>query len=221
MSQSPPLPDPLSDPDLPLVRRARAGDFGAFEELVGRYERHVYTLARRIVGVEADAEEVVQETFLSLVEHLADFAGQSAFKTWLVRIATNHALKVLRRRRTHPEVSLDGPAGAEDDAGPLPHPEFIAPWRDDPADLAQDHETRRLLDQAVGELDEKYRVVFVLRDVEGLSTEETANAVGISEANVKVRLLRARLMLRERLTRVLGDQGRRVEGHRHEAEGGK
>jgi len=210
MTQSP----PAVDPDLALVRRAVAGDYGAFEELVARHDRSLYTLARRIVGSAADAEEVVQETLLSVVEHLGDFAGQSTFRTWLVRIATNHALKVLRRRRTHPVVS----AGIDDDER-LPHPHYIAPWRKSPDEIAQDHETRELLADAIDRLDEKYRVVFVLRDVEGLSTEETAQALGISEANTKVRLLRARLMLRERLTSAFGDRARQVtSAHEHEAE---
>lgn len=205
---------PAVDLDLPLVRRARAGSYEAFEELVGRYERYVYTLALRVVRDRQDAEEVVQETFLSLVEHLKDFREHSTFRTWLVRIATNHALKVLRRRRSHREVRLD--IAGSDERRALPRPEFIAPWRDEPMHLAQMRETRRLLTEATDVLGEKYRLVFLLRDVEGLSTEQTAEALGITEANVKVRLLRARLMLRERLTRALGDPAQRVQpDHRH------
>ena len=205
---------PDADPDLPLVRRARAGRYEAFEQLVARYERYVYTLALRVVRDRQDAEEVVQETFLSVVEHLKDFLEHSTFRTWLVRIATNHALKVLRRRRSHPEVRLDLADPAERRA--LPRPEFIAPWRDEPLHLAQERETQRLLTEATDGLDEKYRLVFLLRDVEGLSTEQTAEALGITKANVKVRLLRARLMLRERLTRALGDPDRGVRAnHRH------
>jgi RNA polymerase sigma-70 factor (ECF subfamily) len=206
MPQSP----PVADPDLPLVRRAVAGDYQAFEALLARHDRFLYTLARRIVGNATDAQEVVQETLLSLVEHLADFAGQSTFRTWLVRIATNHALKVLRRRRTQPA----GSSGSDDDE-PLPHPHYIAPWRRPPDQIAQDHETRQLLTDAIDQLDEKYRVVFVLRDVEGLSTQETASTLGISQANAKVRLLRARLMLRERLTQAFGDRARQVTPAHH------
>lgn len=203
-----------ADPDLPLVRRAIAGDYGAFEELVARHDRSLFTLARRIVGNATDAQEVVQETFLSLVEHLGDFAAQSTFRTWLVRIATNHALKILRRRRTHPMAQT-----GDGDEETLAHPHYIAPWRRSPDEIAQDHETRALLAGAIDRLDEKYRVVFVLRDVEGLSTEETARSLGISEANTKVRLLRARLMLRERLTRAFGDRTRQVTpAHEHDAE---
>lgn len=210
---SPPMR--TQDPDLPLVREARGGRYEAFEQLVARHERYVYTLALRIVHDVQDAEEIVQETFLSVVEHLKDYREESSFRTWLVRVATNHALKVLRRRRTHHEQSL-GDADGDEEARPLPHPEFVAPWREEPENVAQRHETQELLTEAMSGLEEKYRLVFLLRDVEGFSTEETAAALGISEANVKVRLLRARLMLRERLTRTLGDPLRQVQAdHDH------
>ncbi|HOW19692.1 MAG TPA: sigma-70 family RNA polymerase sigma factor [Phycisphaerae bacterium] len=205
----------VPDPDAESVRLARQGDYEAFERLVARHERSIYTLAMRIVRNPEDAEDVVQQTFLSVLEHLDGFAGQSQFRTWLVRIATNHALKTLRKRRGLP-IAATG-AGGEDDDTRLPHPEFIAPWRDDPVELAGRRETQELLDAALDQLDEKYRLVFLLRDVEGLSTEETARELGITVANVKVRLLRARLMLREKLTRTLGDTQRRVIArHDHE-----
>jgi RNA polymerase sigma-70 factor, ECF subfamily len=206
--------EPGGDPDLSLVRRAREGSFEAFDTLVGRHERYLYTLALRIVRNVQDAEEVVQETFLSVVEHIKDFAEQSTFRTWLVRIATNHALKVLRRRRTHRAIQMSGPD--PDERRPLPHPQFIAPWRDEPLNLAQEKETQRLLVEAMEAIDDKYRLVFQLRDVQGLSTEETARALAITESNVKVRLLRARLMLRERLTLALGDRDRQVTPHHRE-----
>jgi RNA polymerase sigma-70 factor (ECF subfamily) len=203
------------DPDLGLLRRARAGDFAAFEELVGRFQNRVYALALRIVGEMHDAEDVTQQTFLSLVEHLRDFREESAVAGWVLRIATNHALKLLRKRRGLGTVPL-APSTESEGYGDIPHPEFIAPWRDDPADLASRREVRELIDQALAELDEKYRVVFVLRDVEGFSIKETAESLGLTESAVKVRLLRARLALRERLTRVLGDEAARVfPNHRH------
>lgn len=215
---SEPATEPTADVDLPLVRRARDGDFAAFESLVTRYEGKIYALAKRIVREEHDAEEVVQETFLSVVEHLPEFRENASFRTWLLRIATNAALKLLRKKRGLPTVSLEGSGGQEDDA-PLPHPEFIAPWQESPSDLAGRHEIRVLLDEALAALDEKHRVVFVLRDVEELSTEETAEVLGLSVANVKVRLMRARLMLRERLTRVLGDKEKQAPPHRHDEVG--
>jgi RNA polymerase sigma-70 factor (ECF subfamily) len=104
----------------------------------------------------------------------------------------------------------------EDDGEPIPHPEFIADWRENPEELLMRAETRQLIEQALNELPEKYRLVFLLRDVEGLSVKETAEALGISEANVKVRLLRARLQLREKLTRYFGDEAKRLMPHRHD-----
>ncbi len=199
-----------------LVRRARRGEFEAFEALVARYERRLYSLALRMVRHRQDAEEVVQQTFLSVIEHLPQFREESSFYTWLMRIATNHALALLRRRASRPTVALREDGSSEEDNGPLPHPEFIAQWRETPDDIAQRREIRQLLAEALDELDEKYRWVFLLRDVEGLSTAETAEALGITEANVKVRLLRARLMLREKLTRLFGDQATRVPPHRHD-----
>jgi RNA polymerase sigma-70 factor (ECF subfamily) len=207
---------PPADPDLELVRRARSGDFSAFEELVGRFQGRVYGLARRIVGEPHDAEDVTQQTFLSLIEHLRDFRGESAVAAWVLRIAANHALKLLRKRRGLPTVRLAEPGREDEGYADVPHPEFIAPWRDDPAVIASRREVRELVDRALAELDEKYRVVFVLRDVEGLSVAETAEALGLTESAVKVRLLRARLALRERLTRELGDEGARlVPDHTH------
>ncbi len=218
MSSQPPesASVPLADPDREIVRRAQAGDFAAFEELVGRFQSRVYGLAYRMLGEPHDAEDVTQQTFLSLVEHLRDFRGESVVAAWVLRIAANHALKLLRKRRGLPTVPLTDPSGTQEGYGDVPHPEFIAPWRDDPADLAERHEIRELIDRVLADLDEKYRAVFVLRDVEGFSIQESANLLGISEANVKVRLLRARLALREQLTRVLGDEAARVfPDHEH------
>lgn len=194
--------------DEELVRRAQHGELAAFDELVTRHERRVYAIARRITGHDHDAEDVTQQTFLSAIEHLPEFRGESSFSTWLLRIATYGALKIIRKRKGLPTESLDDPD--------LPHPEYIADWRENPVTLAQRHETTRLLDEALAELDEKHRLVFLLRDVEGLSVKETAAALGLSEANVKVRLLRARLQLRERLTQAFGDPAKRLAPHRHE-----
>lgn len=212
---SPTITPRAPDPDLPLVRAAQSGDYDAFEQLVNKYERSIYTLAMRIVRNAHDAQEIVQETFLSVVEHIRDFRENSALRTWLIRIATNHALKTLRKHRTHPTVPLD--ASSDDDLSNLPHPDFIAQWKDEPSQLAQDHETQQLISHALAQLDDKYRLVFLLRDVEGLSTEEAADAIGITPNNVKVRLLRARLMLRERLTTALGDPATRmIPAHDHD-----
>lgn len=203
-------------PDAALVRRAKAGDLAAFEALTTRYEKQIYTLAYRIVRQQQDAEDVVQQTFLSVLENLGSFRGEASFATWLFRIATHAALKVLRKRKGLETVSLEEATEPQDGRDALPHPEFIADWRQSPEELVRRNETRRLLDEALDKLDEKHRLVFLLRDVEGLSVRETAEALGISEANVKVRLLRARLQLREELTRHFGDANRQVKrDHSH------
>jgi RNA polymerase sigma-70 factor, ECF subfamily len=205
-----------ADADRPLVAQAKAGDFAAMESLLVKYERQVFGVARRIVQQHQDAEEVVQQTFLSVIEHLGEFREESQFRTWLLRIATNHALALLRKRAVRASSSIDE-AEAENGYEGIPHPEYIAVWRDTPEEIAVRHETRQHVDEALAELNEKYRVVFVLRDIEEFSTRETADILGISVETVKVRLLRARLMLRERLTRLFGDQSTRVAPHEHAA----
>jgi RNA polymerase sigma-70 factor (ECF subfamily) len=127
-----------------------------------------------------------------------------------LRIATHAALKVIRKRQGLDTISLEAATEGADSFGALPHPEFIADWRHSPEQLVERNEIRLLLDEALAQLDEKHRVVFLLRDVEGLSVKETADVLGLSEANTKVRLLRARLQLRERLTRALGDPHRQT-----------
>jgi RNA polymerase sigma-70 factor, ECF subfamily len=205
--------------DAELVRRAKAGDLAAFEELVNRYERRIWTLAKRMVQHREDAEDVTQETFLTALEHLDELRDEERFGAWLVQIATRHAFRVLEQRQRAPTISLEtmtSEMADEDDGEPIPHPEFIADWRENPEELLMRAETRQLIEQALNELPEKYRLVFLLRDAEGLSVKETAEALGISEANVKVRLLRARLQLREKLTRYFGDEAKRLMPHRHD-----
>ena len=194
----------------------RAGELAAFETLVARYERQVYTLALRVVRQEQDAEDVTQQTFISAMEHLAGFRQESSFATWLFRIATHAALKILRKRKGLNTVSLEEATELQPDGESLPHPEFIADWKQSPEALVTQRETQRLLDEALARLDDNHRLIFLLRDVEGLSVKETAAALNLSEANVKVRLLRARLQLREQLTRRFGDEARQVfSHHRH------
>lgn len=209
----------LPMPDSELVRLAKSGNLLAFEELVNRYERRVWTLAKRIVRHDEDAEDVTQDTFLTALEHLDELRNENRFGAWLMQIATRFAYRILERHKRVPTQSLEALAEeiAGDDEESIPHPEFIADWKENPETLLERSETRRLIEQALNELPEKYRTVFLLRDVEGLSVKETAEALGISEANVKVRLLRARLMLREKLTRHFGDEAKRLLPHRHDA----
>lgn len=204
-----------ADPDASLVALAKTGDFGAFEQLVSRYERRLFATAMRIVGRREDAEEVVQDTLTSVIEHLPDFRQESRFYTWLMRIAVNHALKLLRKNRRLRNTDVQDTS--TDSYSDMPHPQFIAPWKENPAWVAEQRELQQLLADALNQLDEKYRTVFVLRDIEERSTAEVAELLDISESNVKVRLLRARLQLREKITRALGDESRQVvPDHRHD-----
>jgi len=202
--------------DEQLVGRAQAGDLEAFEALTTRHEQRVYSLALRMLRQQEDAEDVTQQTFLSALENLSGFRGEAGFSTWLLRIATHAALKVIRKRKGLDTVSLEASTEPQGEDGAIPHPDYIADWRESPEELAHRNDVRQLVEEALSQLDEKHRMVFLLRDVEGLSVKETAEALGLSEANTKVRLLRARLQLRERLTRTLGDpQTRITRSHNH------
>ena len=200
------------------VQRAQAGELEAFEALTLRYEQRVYGLALHILRHEQDAEDVTQETFLRAIENLAGFRGEARFATWLLRIATHAALKIIRKRKGLATVPWEENPEPQESYDQVPHPDYIADWRSSPEELVRQHELRGLLDEALDLLDAKHRPVFVLRDVEGLSVKETAAALGLSEANTKVRLLRARLQLREHLTRALGDPAKRVvHSHPHQS----
>lgn len=185
--------------ELVLVDAARNGDLASFEELVRRYDRNVFRIANHITQNREDAEDVVQDAFLKAYQNLGSFQGQSKFYTWLVRIAVNEALMRLRRRRTGAgrTVSLD----EEIDTGEDTVPRDVADWSPNPEQLYNQAELKDLLDRTIQGLPASFRTVFVLRDVEGLSTEETAEALGLSVPAVKSRLLRARLQLRERLSK--------------------
>jgi RNA polymerase sigma-70 factor (ECF subfamily) len=183
--------------ELALVERSREGDASAFGELVRQYERKVYSLAKHITQNDEDAEDVLQESFLKAYTHLDSFHGDSKFYTWLVRIAVNEALMKLRKRKSDKTVSLDEPQ----DTGEDMVTREIAVWEDDPEKKYSREELAEILKDAVESLKPSFRTVFVLRDIEELSTEETAEALGISIPAVKSRLLRARLQLREKLTR--------------------
>lgn len=206
---------PVGPEDSELVEQANSGDLAAFETLISRHERLLYTIALRITGSPEDAQDVTQDAILSAIEHLKDFRGEAKFGTWIRRITTHGALKVLRKRQGLPRVSLDAALEPAESYASVPHPDFIAEWGKSPRDLLERHETRAMIDAALAELEERHRLVFLLRDVEGFSIRETAESLGISEVNVKVRLLRARLQLRERLTRQWGDPAKRYQPHAH------
>ena len=188
--------EPVSDESV-LVDAARNGDVGAFEQLVRRYDRNVFRIAQHITQNREDAEDVVQDAFLKAFQNLGQFQGQSKFYTWLVRIAVNEALMRLRRRRPERTVSLDEDVKTEEDS----IPREVADWSPNPEQLYSQAELKDILSKTIQGLSPGFRTVFVLRDVEALSTEETAEALNLSIPAVKSRLLRARLQLRERLNK--------------------
>jgi RNA polymerase sigma-70 factor, ECF subfamily len=188
---------PAPNDESGLVARAKGGDGLAFTQLVDRYERKIFRLARHITQNKEDAEDVLQDTFLKAYEHLPGFQEQSKFYTWLVRIAVNEALMKLRKRKSGKIFSLDEAV----DTGEEMVAREIAVWDDNPEQRYSQQEIHTILQESIDSLAPIFRTVFVLRDIDELSTEETATALGISVPAVKSRLLRARLQLRDRLTR--------------------
>jgi len=192
-----PLPSQVvKDDEGALVAAAKGGDITAFETLVGRYERKIFRLAQNITQNKEDAEDVMQEAFLKSYQHLGEFQGNSRFYTWLVRIAVNQALMKLRKRRPN-QVSLD----EEVDTGEDTMPREVEDWGPSPEERYKQSELGGILTSTIAELEPPFRIVFQLRDIEELSTEETAEALGLSIPAVKSRLLRARLKLRQKLNR--------------------
>jgi RNA polymerase sigma-70 factor (ECF subfamily) len=186
-----------------LVAAAKKGDLSAFSELVSRYERKIFRLTMNITRNREDAEDAMQDAFLKSYAHLKDFEGSSRFYTWLVRIAANEALMRLRKRRPN-QFSLDEPITTDDEEL---MPREIEDWGPSPEQRYAQSEMQEILSGAIDELEPLFRTVFVLRDVENLSTEETAEIVGISVPAVKSRLLRARMKLRDKLHRYFRQGG--------------
>ncbi len=183
----------VPDDDLPLLDRVLAGDAQAFEELVQRHEQRVYRVAMAITGNQEDTEEAMQDTFLNAYRHLGEFQRASKFSTWLTRIAVNEALQ--KRRRQRITESLDDPRLT--DEGVMP--KQLEDWHDDPEEIYSKQQIREIVERAIQSLAPIYREAFVLRDVQGLTTEEAAEALGVAIPAFKSRLLRARLMMREAL----------------------
>lgn len=188
----------IQDQDRELVERARQRDVQAFEELVAKYRSKVYGLALRMMQDASDAEEVLQETFLSAWQNLPTFRGESAFGSWLYRVCANFCLMRLRRKKVE---------ATEVESQPLPGPKFDADgtlmsipsydWSRGTEEKALDHELRVAIERATARLPDEHRTVFLLKDIEGLSYEEIAEAMGTTVPAVKSRLHRARLALRE------------------------
>jgi RNA polymerase sigma-70 factor, ECF subfamily len=185
-----------------LIERIRRGERELFAELIRPYERRVYVTALAILQNEADAQEVAQEAILKAFAHLNQFRGEARFSTWLTRVTINEAR--MRRRKRHSEIMKPfNELESEDDEGQFV-PQDFADWHEIPSEELERKEVRDLLRKALAMIAEKYREVFVLRDIQHLSIEETAEAIGITPGTVKTRLLRARLMLREILAPGLG-----------------
>ncbi len=191
------------DDELEILALARQGDARAFSQLMRKYEGKIFRLAQHITQNREDAEDVLQETFLKAYEHLNQFKGDSKFYTWVVRIAVNQALMKLRKRKSDRSVSIDEGIDTGEDVVVRE----IAAWDENPEQKYSREELGEILDGAVQSLAPPYRTVFVLRDIDELSTEETAEALDLSVPAVKSRLLRARLQLREKLTRFFKRKG--------------
>jgi RNA polymerase sigma-70 factor, ECF subfamily len=191
----------VASDDLELVHACKRGDVTAFEQLVKRYGRRLLRISQTVTRNREDSEDAVQEALLKAFQNLAEFREDSQFSTWLIRITVNQSLMKLRKQRTHKEVSMDEDFQADGDVLPLNVPD-LAP---NPEQLCWASELRDILVRTVEELRPILRTVFVLRDVEGLSIEQTAQVLNLSQAAVKARLWRVRIHLRERLNRYIDD----------------
>jgi RNA polymerase sigma-70 factor (ECF subfamily) len=184
----------------------RAGDREEFSRLVDAYSGSIYRLALKMLGIPSDAEDVLQNTFMKAFQHLKDFEGRSSLSTWLYRIASNEALMLLRKQR--PEITLSDAAPEDNNDGDYFPAQFID-WRNLPEDEFLSSESQAAMNSAVQHLPENQRIVFILRDIEGLSIQETGEVLTLSAAAVKTRLLRARLRLREELSMYYGERLKR------------
>ncbi|MGD9899877.1 MAG: RNA polymerase sigma factor [Calditrichaceae bacterium] len=178
-----------------LVEQAKGGDKAALSQLVHLYSERIYNLSLRILRKREDAEDVLQETFLTVIEKLHTFDGRSSFFTWIYRIATNASLMKLRKKKVVFQELNDNPEFNESVESRL----FID-WSQDPSINIYDSEVKSKLDEAINKLSDIYRSVFILRDIEGLSIKETSAILSITEENVKIRLRRARQFLRDSLS---------------------
>jgi len=192
--------DPMEVREQDLIRRVQAGEKEVFYQLVKPYERRIYAAAFAVLRNETEAEDAAQEAMLKALTHIRQFRAEARFSTWLTQITVNEAL--MRRRKAHSEIME--PIGERQEEDGTYTPRDFADWREIPSEVLERKEIRQKLASAVAGLAAKYREVFMLRDVQHLSIEETAEALGITQASVKTRLLRARLMLRDLLAPGLG-----------------
>lgn len=186
--------------DMALVHACKRGDAVAFEQLVKRYDRRLLSIAQHVTHNREDAQDAVQEAFLKVFRKLTQFQENSQFSTWLIRITVNESLMKVRKQRTIREVSIDEDSLGDQDMGPFE----LADWAPSPEEQYREAELRNILRNTLQELQPGLRVVFVLRDIEGLSTEEAAEVLELTPIAVKARLWRARLQLRARLSEYFG-----------------
>jgi len=198
------MTDSIVDKEGFSLEALRSGDRAEFSRLVDAYSNKIFRLAIKMLNQQQDAEDVLQETFLKAYRGLKSFDGRSKLSTWLFRIATNEALMVLRRKQPD-MVSIDEPIETEEGER---EPVQIVDWCCLPENELMSMESRHYLDTAVAKLPNSLRTVFLLRDIEDLSTQETADVLGLSETAVKTRLSRARMRLREELSSYFGEQAR-------------
>ena len=195
----------MTNPDLGQeisLQALQAGDRAEFARMVDAFSTQIYRLALKMLGDEQDAEDVLQNTFMKALQAIKNFEGRSSLSTWLYRIAVNEALMLLRRQKPTVQVAMD----YEDDDDEISHPTQFTDWCCLPEDELLSAESKGYLDKAVQQLPEKLRIVFLLRDIEGLSIRETSEALDLTETAVKTRLLRARLNLREQLSTYYGER---------------
>jgi RNA polymerase sigma-70 factor (ECF subfamily) len=186
--------------DMALVHACKKGDAAAFEQLVKRYDARLLSIAQHVTHNREDAQDAVQEAFLKVFRKLTQFRENSQFSTWLFRITVNESLMKLRKQRSTREVSIDEDFQNDEDMAPFD----VADWAPDPEELYTGSELRNILRRTLQELQPGLRVVFVLRDIEGFSTKQTAEVLELTSVTVKARLWRARLQLRERLSKYFG-----------------
>ena len=177
-----------------LIREAQEGNKKALAELVSKYEQTVYNFSFKICRDKERAEHTMQETFMSMVKNIKQFSGKSKLSTWLYTVVSNHCLMLARSRKKHGYTSLDDDENFIDEKN-------ISDWEVSPDKIAENNELKEQLDRAIKKLPQDYRIVFLLRDVEGLSTEEAGNITNLSVPAVKSRLHRARAFLRNELNK--------------------
>lgn len=188
--------------EMKLVEKAKSGDTKAFEELIRRTQDKIYNLGLKILGNKEDAADILQETYIKAYESLPNFEGRSSFSTWLYRIATNFALMKLRKDK-YKKISIDEIKEASDGKYKLE----ISDWSTNPHFQYKNEELKEILNEAINNLPPKYKTIFILHDIEGLSLSEISEILSLSISTIKTRIHRSRLYLREKLSEYFKEKG--------------